>query len=270
MKVFLTFSSVMAMAVALPAQGALLSQLEAQWSFEGPDSSVRFDDTSGNGIDVTVRNRINVIDGSGSLFDGFSGQSAGYQHPSNPPDQNPAWLKVESGGNFNRDSQLDPIAVEFWFKPVSGTVIGDMLDYGTGIDTAFSFSYPGGRHLTVQWHGDEAGGGDGLVTGQTSTYEVANGEWSRARFVYDGATVQAWLNEDQIINQAWTHGIRNPTLSSTSALRMFHSSGSLGYYNGNLDEVEISTGIIPEPASAMLLLVGSGLLVRIRRYRVIK
>jgi hypothetical protein len=34
MKIFLTLSSVMALAVALPAQGALLSQLEAQSSIE--------------------------------------------------------------------------------------------------------------------------------------------------------------------------------------------------------------------------------------------
>ena len=234
-------ASVMALAVALPAQGALLSRLEAQWSFEGSDASVRWDDTSGNGIDITARNRINVVDGSFNLFDGFSGQAAGYQHTSNPPNQNAAWLKVESGGNFNRASQLDPIAVEFRFKPVSGNHIGDLLDYGTVVDAAFSFHYSGGRYLTVLWHGDEDGGGDGLVTGQTSTFEVANGEWSRARFVYDGTTVQAWHNEDQIINQAWTHGIRNPTLSPTNALRMFHSSGILGYYNGNLDEVEISS-----------------------------
>ena len=99
----------------------------------------------------------------------------------------------------------------------------------------------------MSWHGDEAGGGDGLVTGQTSTFEVANGEWSRGRFVYDGTTVQAWHNADQIVNQPWTHGIRNPTLSATNPLRMFDSAGQLGYYNGNLDEVEIST--IPEPLS---------------------
>ena len=269
MKVLLTLSSVMALAIVLPAQGSLLPNLEAQYTFEGGGPGDRFDDKSGNGVDLTVRSRINVTDGSGNLFVGNPGQAAGYSH-SATPGQNFAKLEAVSGGNFNRASQLDPIAVEFWFKPVSGSVIGDVLSYGAGADAAFGFSYPGGRYLTVQWHGDEAGGGNGLVTGQTSTYEVANGEWSRARFVYDGATVQAWHNADQIVNQAWPHGIRNPTLSSANPLQMFESAGQLGHYNGQLDEVEISTGIIPEPASAMLLLVGSGLLVRIRRYRVIK
>ena len=265
MKVLLTLSSVMALAVVLPAQGSLLSSLEAQYTFEGGGPGDRFDDKSGNGIDLTVRSRINVTDGSGTFFDGNPGQAAGYSHTVVPA-QNFARLEAVSGGNFNRASQLDPIAVEFWFKPVSGSVIGDMLYYGAGADEAFGFSYSGGRYLTVHWAGDEAGGGDTFVTGQTSTYEVSNGEWSRARFVYDGTTVQAWHNADQIVNQPWTHGIRNPTLSSTNALQMFESAGQLGHYNGQLDEVEISTGIIPEPASAMLLLVGSGLLVRIRRY----
>ncbi len=269
MKVLLTLSSVMALAIVLPAQGSLLPNLEAQYTFEGGGPGDRFDDKSGNGVDLTVRSRINVSDGSGNLFVGNPGQAAGYSHSATPA-QNFAKLEAVSGGNFNRASQLDPIAVEFSFKPVSGGVVGDMLYYGAGANEAFGFSYPGGRHLTVHWAGDEAGGGDTFVTGQTSTYEVANGEWSRARFVYDGATVQAWLNADQIVNQAWPHGIRNPTLSATNPLQMFESAGQLGHYNGQLDEVEISTGIIPEPASAMLLLVGSGLLLRMRRYRVIK
>ena len=242
----LFLASVVMVAVVLPAQAALLSQLAAQWDFEGPDATIRWLDKTGNGADITVRNRINVIDGSGTLFDGYSGQSAGYEHPTLPPGKNATWAKVVSGGNFNRTSQLDPIAVEFWFKPLPG-VNGDMIQYGGQASSkAFSFSYLGNnKHFYMELFGDEDGGGHRYLYAETTSTVIGDGGWSHVRFIYDGTTIKAWHNEDEVLNEAWTHGVRNPQLSSTTPLEMFSPFNIFSYYNGNLDEVEISTGTIP-------------------------
>jgi hypothetical protein len=254
--------SVVMIGFVLTAQASLLPQVEAKYDFEGPDAGTRWDDKSGNGLDITARTWINVTDGSGTLFDGYSGQSAGYSHTTNPPAQNAAWAKVESGGNFNRASQLDPIAVEFWFQPVDHGTTGDMLSYGTGTDTAFVFNYQGGRYAWMQLNGDLDGGGTLNQYLLSPIYPVD--DWWHIEFIYDGSTIVARHNGTELLNQAWTHGVRNPTLSTTNPLAMFNSAGYAGSYNGNLDEVEIST--IPEPAT-MMLLGGGGLLALIRRRR---
>ena len=129
MKKIMLISVVVMMAAVLPTQASLLSQLEGQWSFEGPDKETWYADTSGNGVTLTVNSNVSIRDpATGDLYEGYSGQAMGYKRTA--PLKKACYMKAVSGGNFHRDSQLDPFAVELWFKPLSTAINGDLISYG--------------------------------------------------------------------------------------------------------------------------------------------
>jgi hypothetical protein len=229
----------MMMMMVIVAQGSL-TDVQLQWKFEGNAA-----DTSGNGLDA------NVFGYNNSFGTGYSGQAVYGASAS--------WVKLTQGGNFNRTTEDTPIAIDFWFKPNANGQAGDLLHYGNAV----SFIYGGagnGNTVFLSFAGDLNGGGSVGIGSMSSPASIPDG-WNHLEFVYANGKVNVWLNSAQFITDMdWSYGIKNTSLSSTTPFEMFMSQGIMGYFNGAIDEVAVST---PEPSTlAILGCVLSGMLMK--------
>lgn len=135
------------------------------------------------------------------------------------------YVDVESSGAFAFSS----FTVEAWIYAVSWPQYCWLVDFRDG--GAFTMGFSSGKFYPYVGNVDQA---------QSSGSALPTGEWVHVAFCYDGTSVKCYANG----TLAYTLNDSGATQSSNAPKIGSNSSGSGEFFNGYIDDLRISEGVV--------------------------